>query len=878
MTGSVCILPTFRPGDIGGVARHVQALRKHLPAYGWTVTDRPEAADLVHTHAIERAPAVDVFTCHGIYPILPNMPRWQSDANRAVLDNIKLARRVIAVSEWTAAQWQRLTGVTPRIIPNGIDLDEWQNVERGVWRAMLRIPDGTPLVLWGKTSISDVLDPTPAIEIALRRPDVAVVAPFRSALIPHVPANMHLIGPQPYDQMQRLIADCDVYLATVCENHSIQLLEAMALAKPVLGYYHGGTFETLAGSHAGLLVQSGDLAALVEGLDRVCGNTPMGEAGRALVAERYQWSDVVMALAEVYEEAQAEIAAQAASPVVCSIVIPVYNKAAYVAEAIQSAADQVRAPAFEVVIVDDGSTDDSLAVIRQTVRGVRSDVSVQVIEQKNSGVAAARNAGIKAARGQYIACLDADDRIDPLFLSHLAPALDSDPGLGIAYSDFISFGYSEARGGYWQAHITCSEYDFGALKAGNFMPCCNLFRRVAWERAGGYKDINPSWEDYELWLNMGKLGWPGRRVPLPLFWYRKVDRQGRDFESRNLAWKLRGVVNSYHRDLFPPMVSVVIPCYQHSQYLRDSIGSALGQTFPDLEVIVVDDGNDPDEADDIWTTVISYGSDDVRLVRLPHNSGLATARNAGIDAARGTWIVPLDADDRIEPTFVEACLKASQLDPHRFAYSDSILWWPDTGKEQELDADEYKFADMLNRLTWPCTILYAKSAWREAGGYKPAMSEAGGWEDWEFAVTLGENGVCGVRVPEHLFRYRQHSATQMRHEADRRKPALQEMIRRLHAATYRGEFGMSCCGRQQVLEEPAAARGIQGAMATRSGNGTSADTTVLVRYVGASVGTQTWTAPSGRRYEFGLSDPLRNVYQADALWFTNLPQFQVVPA
>lgn len=89
---------------------------------------------------------------------------------------------------------------------------------------------------------------------------------------------------------------------------------------------------------------------------------------------------------------------------------------------------------------------------------------------------------------------------------------------------------------------------------------------------------------------------------------------------------------------------------------------------------------------------------------------------------------------------------------------------------------------------------------------------------------------------------------------------------------------MSCCGRQQVLEEPVAARGIQGAMATRSGNGTSADTTVLVRYVGASVGTQTWTAPSGRRYEFGLSDPLRNVYQADALWFTNLPQFQVVPA
>jgi len=878
VTGSVCILPAFRTGDIGGVARHVQALRKHLPAYGWTVTDRPEAADLVHTHATERAPAVDVFTCHGIYPILPNMPRWQRDANRAVLDNIKLARRVIAVSEWTAEQWRRLTGVNPIIIPNGIDLAEWQNVERGVWRAMLRIPLETPIVLWGKTSISDVLDPTPAIEIALRRPDVAVVAPFSRAAIPHAPANMHLIGPQPYDQMQRLIADCDVYLATVCENHSIQLLEAMALAKPILGYDHGGTRETLAGSVAGMLVQPGDLAALVDGLDQVCDNTPMGEAGRALVTERYQWSDVVMALAEVYAEAQDEKRTQAASPVTCSIVIPVYNKAAYVAEAIESAIRQVRAPAFEVVIVDDGSTDDSLAVIRQTVRGIPTDVSVRVIEQRNAGVAAARNAGIRAARGQYIACLDADDRIDPLFLSHLAPALDSDPGLGIAYSDFMSFGYSEARGGHWQAHIPCSEYDFDRLRSGNLLPCCNLFRRVAWERAGGYKDINPSWEDYELWLNMGKLGWPGRRVPLPLFWYRKVDWQGRDFESHNLAWKLRGVVNSYHRDLYPPMVSVVIPCYRHSQYLHQSISSALGQTFPDLEVIVVDDGNEPEEADDIWTTVISYASDDVRLVRLPRNSGLAAARNAGIEAARGAWIVPLDADDCIEPTFVEACLAAIKLNPREFAYCDSLLWWPDTGKEQELDADEYSFADMLNRLTWPCTILYARNAWREAGGYKTAMSEAGGWEDWEFAVTLGENGVCGVRVAEHLFRYRQHSATQMRHEAERRKPALQEAMRRLHAATFRGEFGMSCCGRRQpVVEEPAAARGIGGAMATRGANG-AADTTVLVRYVGASVGTQTWTAPSGRRYEFGLSDPLKNVHQADALWFGGLPQFQVVPA
>lgn len=87
---------------------------------------------------------------------------------------------------------------------------------------------------------------------------------------------------------------------------------------------------------------------------------------------------------------------------------------------------------------------------------------------------------------------------------------------------------------------------------------------------------------------------------------------------------------------------------------------------------------------------------------------------------------------------------------------------------------------------------------------------------------------------------------------------------------------MSCCGRQSILPEPEQERAIGGAMATRGG--TAVAETVLVRYVGASIGSQTWTAPSGKRYEFGLADPLKNVIKGDALWFGQLPQFQVVPA
>ena len=75
---------------------------------------------------------------------------------------------------------------------------------------------------------------------------------------------------------------------------------------------------------------------------------------------------------------------------------------------------------------------------------------------------------------------------------------------------------------------------------------------------------------------------------------------------------MRAVVNSYHRDLYPPTVSFVIPCYRQSQFLEEAIRSALGQTFPDVEVVVVDDGNDPDEATQIGEIVASFAGGDHR--------------------------------------------------------------------------------------------------------------------------------------------------------------------------------------------------------------------------------------------------------------------------
>jgi len=882
---AVCFYPRFASHELGGVAVHIRYLARHLQKLGFTIVDTPDENTLIHAHAQARPENITVYSNHGIYPIKDKMPAWQIGTNAAIFDNLKLATEIIAVSNWTANQWQHLVGRQPHIIHNSIDMDEWHSAPAGQWRARLKVPNKTPLILWGKTSLSDVLDPTPLIELALHHPNMRFVAPLTPRMLTTSLKNLSLIGQQPFEDMRALLQDCDVYLATVQENHSIQVLEAMALKKPILGYNWGGTGETLnisGQTRGGILTEPRDLIKLIALLPEVYEQrVKLGQDGHELVAEYFSAAKQMPKLVEVYKMALEKKPRQSrASPIVrCSIVIPVYNKGPYIGETVNSALRQINAPKHEVIVVDDGSTDDSLLNARRAAEG---RTNIRFYSLPNGGVSAARNFGISHAKGEYICCLDADDLIDPNFLSRLSAALDADPGLGIAYSDFVAFGTNQ-RGMPFEAPITCEEYDFEKLKRGNLMPCCNLFRRTAWERAGGYKPINPSWEDYELWLNMGKLGWYGRRVPGHLFKYRKVPKTGRDYQSQGLEWKLRATVNSYHRDLYPPLVSIIIPCYKHSHFLRTAIDSVLAQTFNDYEVLVVDDGNDADELNSIREIVESYANPNVRVVRHTQNMGLAAARNTGVEMARGQWIVPLDADDKLAHEFLEEVLRASeQLNPNRFVYADTYLWWPDADPETKLlAANDYNFDESLSKITWSCTILFHRDAWQRVGGYKPQMSELGGWEDWEFAISLGENGICGVHVAKPLFYYRQHSNTQMRMQAESNKPVLQEAIRRLHSEVYRGERTQMCCGAGKRTRPvatvdqtvPVARTMPQIAAATSNTNDR-----VLIRYVGTHLGSQTWVAPSGERYRFGLNDPLQRVRYEDVDFFISRGPFRQVTA
>jgi len=171
----------------------------------------------------------------------------------------------------------------------------------------------------------------------------------------------------------------------------------------------------------------------------------------------------------------------AAGSVAVSVVIPCFNYGQYVLEAVDSVlVSDLRD--LEIIVVDDGSTDQATIEILNKLDRSRT----RVIRQANAGQAAARNAGIRASRGRYILCLDADDAIAPDYLSKAFLILEADPRLGFVYSHLQVFGDENF---VWHK----PDYNFFQLLWENHVPTAAVFRKEAWGQVGGYKRNWTAW-------------------------------------------------------------------------------------------------------------------------------------------------------------------------------------------------------------------------------------------------------------------------------------------------------------------------------------------------------------------------------------------------
>jgi len=195
---------------------------------------------------------------------------------------------------------------------------------------------------------------------------------------------------------------------------------------------------------------------------------------------------------------------------VVSVVIACFNYAHTLPDAVASVLGQSLTD-LELTIVDDGSTDDSLAV----AQSLATDPRVTVIGQENSGQPAIpRNRAISAARGRYVVSLDADDMLAPDVLEIGVATLEADAGAGFAYPQQQDFGISDQL----HQHL---DFSLDRLKRFNYLPSATMFRRAAWEAAGGYNLNVRGYEDWDLWLGIAEAGFTGRPARGALWYYRK---------------------------------------------------------------------------------------------------------------------------------------------------------------------------------------------------------------------------------------------------------------------------------------------------------------------------------------------------------------------
>lgn len=204
-----------------------------------------------------------------------------------------------------------------------------------------------------------------------------------------------------------------------------------------------------------------------------------------------------------------------------------------------------------------------------------------------------------------------------------------------------------------------------------------------------------------------------------------------------------------------PLVSVVIPCFNYGRFVREAVESVQKQTIKDLEIIVVEGGSNDGETPAI---VASLADEGVRVLARTERHRAGSNRNFGIEQARGKYICCLDADDKIDPTYIEKAVYLMETRGYDVV-STSV-------EQFENVSDGYNVADVVDldvllkgNQVATCG-LFKRDLWRMAGGYKDhgdGSSKTHIHEDWEFWIRLAALGARFYNIRrERLFKYRVH--------------------------------------------------------------------------------------------------------------------------
>ena len=231
-----------------------------------------------------------------------------------------------------------------------------------------------------------------------------------------------------------------------------------------------------------------------------------------------------------------------------------------------------------------------------------------------------------------------------------------------------------------------------------------------------------------------------------------------------------------------PKVSVVIPVYQMQDFLPETLDSVLASDYSNFEIIIVDDGS----KDRSYEVACSYAKKHTHVTALTKpNSGASGARNFGIARAKGSLILPVDADNLIHPTFISKAVNAIMRDEEIKVVAPSSQYFGEKTGPWKLPPFSLRLLARKNIID--CCALFRKADWERIGGYNEDIPTR---EDWAFWIALLKNGGKVIRLPEILLSYRVRS-TSKRVTNRRKKFLVIDRLNQLHPEFF-----------QQILHGP----------------------------------------------------------------------------
>jgi glycosyltransferase involved in cell wall biosynthesis len=479
------------------------------------------------------------------------------------------------------------------------------------------------------------------------------------------------------------------------------------------------------------------------------------------------------------------------SPV--SVVIANGDRDALIGAAVQSVLTQSYRN-LEVIVIDGGASD----LLAAALDALQEERLVRV-RPVGGGSAAARNATLRAASGDYVAFLEPRDRYLPGKLALQVAYLDAHPDVDVVYTTAIG---NDAAGGLIGKLIAGSELSVAvAFPAPVVVPLSTVMvRRAVLDAVGLCDERLDAFEDIDLLRRVVKhrhVGFieestaavsrnvedalrgqdPAAILGAYAYYIDKVERDDGDLAplvrgagARRLGERVAAMLGGSipgvpYGDLlthqagrkFRPKVSIVIPVYNGANYLDQAIESALAQTYGNTEVIVVNDGSTDDGATE---RVARAFGDRIRYFAKP-NGGVATALNRGIEEMTGDYFSWLSHDDLYLPDKLERQISAlTQMpDPRRCAlYSDFAIFTEDPDAATpyilpQVPPEDFRYFITTANGVHGCTLLVPRQAFEEHGRFDPTLRTTQDYDLWfRMAATF-----AFVHEPLILVRARSHS-------------------------------------------------------------------------------------------------------------------------